>query len=65
MEAENLKEIFLETLNDLSLSIAYLKGKSILPFEIKKIASECKISTAEAYEMLEKAKREKWSWRKK
>nr|DAI55158.1 MAG TPA: hypothetical protein [Caudoviricetes sp.] len=65
MEAENLKEIFLETLNDLSLSIAYLKGKSILPFEIKKIANECKISTAEAYEMLEKAKREKWSWRKK
>lgn len=65
MEAENLKEIFLETLDDLNLSISFLKSSSILPFEIEKIACECKISTAEAYEMLEKAKREKWSWRKK
>lgn len=63
METESLKKTFLETLHALSLSIAYLKDKSILPYEIEKIANECKISTIEAYKMLEKAKKEKWSWK--
>ena len=48
METESLKKTFLETLHALSLSIAYLKDKSILPYEIEKIANECKISTIEA-----------------
>ena len=62
--AENLQDKFLEALNDLSLSIAYLRGRCLLPYETKLIASRCKISESEVYHMLETAKKEKWSLKK-
>ena len=36
---ENLQNNFLETLHDLSLSIAYLRNSTLLPYETKLIAS--------------------------
>mgnify|MGYP003358851677 CR=1 FL=1 len=62
--AENLQNVFLETLHDLSLSIAYLRGRCLLPYEIKLIASRCKISESEVFNILETAKKEKWSLKK-
>jgi len=41
---ENLQNNFLETLHDLSLSIAYLRNSTLLPYETKLIATRCKIS---------------------
>ena len=61
---ENLKNIFLETLHDLSLSIAYLRNSTLLPYEAKLIASRCKISESEVFHVLETAKQEKWSLKK-
>ena len=61
---ENLKNVFLETLHDLSLSIAYLRNSALLPYEAKLIASRCKISESEVFNVLETAKKEKWSLRK-
>ena len=61
---ENIKETFLETLHDLSLSIAYRRGRCLLPYETKLIASICKISESEVYHVLETAKKEKWSLKK-
>ena len=57
---ENLKGIFLETLHDLNISVAYLRNKDILPYEVEILSSRCKISTAEVFKVLEKAKKEKW-----
>ena len=62
--SENLQNVFLETLHDLSLSIAYLRGRCLLPYETKLIASRCKISESEVYHVLETAKKEKWSLKK-
>lgn len=62
--AENFQKIFLETLHDLSLSLAYLKGRCLLPYETKLIASRCKISESEVFKVLETAKKEKWSLKK-
>ena len=62
--AENLQDKFLEALNDLSLSIAYLRGRCLLPYETKLIASRCKISESEVYHVLETAKKEKWTLKK-
>ena len=57
---ENLKETFLETLHDLNISVAFLRNKDILPYEVEILSSRCKISTAEVFEVLERAKKEKW-----
>ena len=62
--SENLQDKFLETLHDLSLSIAYLRGRCLLPYETKLIASRCKISESEVLKTLETAKNEKWSLKK-
>ena len=61
---ENFQNIFLETLHDLSLSIAYLRNSCLLPYEIKILASRCKISESEVFHVLETAKKEKWSLKK-
>ena len=61
---ENLQTNFLETLHDLSLSLAYLKGRCLLPYETKLIANRCKISESQVFEVLETAKKEKWSLKK-
>ena len=61
---ENFQNIFLETLHDLSLSIAYLRNSCLLPYEIKILASRCKISESEVLETLKIAKKEKWSLKK-
>lgn len=61
---ENLQNVFLETLNDLSLSIAYLRNSCLLPYETKLIATRCKISESEVFNVLETAKKEKWSLKK-
>ena len=60
----NIKETFLETLHDLSLSIAYLRNSCLLPYEIKILANRCKISESEVLETLKIAKKEKWSLKK-
>ena len=57
---DNLKEMFLETLHDLSISVAFLRNKDILSYEVEILSSRCKISTAEVFEVLERAKKEKW-----
>lgn len=62
--AENFQKIFLETLHDLSLSLAYLKGRCLLPYETKLIANRCKISESQVFEVLETAKKEKWTLKK-
>lgn len=62
--SENLQNNFLETLHDLSLSIAYLRNSTLLPYETKLIASRCKISESEVFKVLETAKKEKWSLKK-
>jgi 60S ribosomal protein L35 len=62
--AEKLQNIFLETLHDLSLSLAYLRNSHLLPYETKLIASRCKISESEVFHVLETAKKEKWSLKK-
>ena len=61
---ENFQNIFLETLHDLSLSLAYLRGRCLLPYEAKLIANRCKISESEVLETLKIAKKEKWSLKK-
>ena len=62
---ENLQNVFLETLHDLSLSIAYLRNSCLLlPYEIKILAIRCKISESEVLETLKIAKKEKWSLKK-
>ena len=61
---ENLQNNFLETLHDLSLSLAYLRNSHLLPYETKLIASRCKISVFEVYHVLEIAKKEKWTLKK-
>ena len=61
---ENLQNVFLETLHDLSLSIAYLRNSTLLPYEAKLVATRRKISESEAYHVLETAKKEKWSLKK-
>ena len=61
---ENLQNNFLETLHDLSLSIAYLRNSTLLPYETELIASRCKISVSEVYHVLEIAKKEKWTLKK-
>lgn len=63
--AENFQKIFLETLHDLSLSLAYLKGRCLLPYETKLIANRCKISESEVFHVLETAKKEKWTLKNK
>ena len=60
---ENIKETFLETLHDLSLSIAYLRNSTLLPYETKLIASRCKISESEVYHVLETAKKKNGLWK--
>lgn len=62
--AENFQKIFLETLHDLRLSLAYLRNSTLLPYETKLIASRCKISESEVFHVLETAKKEKWSLKK-
>lgn len=62
--AENFQKIFLETLHDLSLSIAYLRNSTLLPYETKLIATRYKISVSEVYHVLETAKKENWSLKK-
>lgn len=62
--AENFQKFFLETLHDLSLSLAYLKGRCLLPYETKLIANRCKISESQVFEVLETAKKENWSLKK-
>lgn len=62
--AENLQNVFLETLHDLSLSIAYLRNSTLLPYETELIASRCKISVSEVYHVLEIAKKEKRTLKK-
>lgn len=62
--AENFQKIFLETLHDLSLSLAYLRNSTLLPYETKLIASRCKISESEVFHVLETAKKEKWTLKK-
>lgn len=61
---ENLQNVFLETLHDLSLSLAYLRNSHLLPYETKLIATRCKISESEVLETLKIAKKEKWSLKK-
>ena len=61
---ENLQNIFLETLHDLSLSLAYLRNSHLLPYETKFIATRCKISESEVLKTLETAKKEKWTLKK-
>lgn len=61
---ENLQNNFLETLHDLSLSIAYLRNSCLLPYEIKILAIRCKISESEVLETLKIAKKEKWTLKK-
>lgn len=61
---ENLQDKFLETLHDLSLSIAYLRNSCLLPYEIKILAIRCKISESEVLKTLETAKKEKWTLKK-
>jgi 60S ribosomal protein L35 len=61
---ENLQNNFLETLHDLSLSLAYLRNSHLLPYETKLIAARCKISESEMLKTLETAKKEKWSLKK-
>ena len=62
--AENFQNIFLETLHDLSLSLAYLRNSCLLPYEIKILAIRCKISESELLKTLETAKKEKWTLKK-
>ena len=62
--SENLQNNFLETLHDLSLSLAYLRNSHLLPYETKLIATRCKISESEVLETLKIAKKEKWSLKK-
>ena len=62
--SENLQNNFLETLHDLSLSIAYLRNSTLLPYATKFIATRCKISESEVLKTLETAKKEKWSLKK-
>lgn len=62
--AENFQKIFLETLHDLSLSLAYLRNSTLLPYETKLIASRCEISESEVFHVLETAKKEKWTLKK-
>lgn len=62
--AENFQNIFLETLHDLSLSLAYLRNSCLLPYEIKILAIRCKISESEVLKTLETAKKEKWTLKK-
>ena len=62
--AENFQKIFLETLHDLSLSLAYLRNSCLLPYEIKILAIRCKISESEVFNILETAKKEKWTLKK-
>ena len=57
---DNLKETFLETLHDLSISVAFLRNKEILPYEVEILSTRCKISTDEVFKVLERAKKEKW-----
>ena len=57
---DNLKEMFLETLHDLSISVAFLRNKDILSYEVEILSSRCKISTDEVFEVLERAKKENW-----
>ena len=61
---ENLQNKFLETLHDLSLSIAYLRNSCLLPYEVKILASGCTGSESEVLETLKIAKKEKWSLKK-
>lgn len=49
MEIENLKETFLETLNDLNLSISFLRDKKLVGYEVKLLANRCKISQVEVH----------------
>ena len=62
--SENLQDKFLEALQDLSLSIAYLRNSCLLPYEIKILAIRCKISESEVLETLKIAKKEKWTLKK-
>ena len=57
---DNLKEMFLETLHDLNISVAFLRNKDILPYEVEILSSRCKISTDEVFKVLERAKKENW-----
>ena len=61
---ENLQNNFLETLHDFSLSIAYLRNSTFLPYETKLIATRCKISESQVFEVLETARKEKWTLKK-
>ena len=61
---DNLKEMFLETLHDLSISVAFLRNKEILPYEVEILSTRCKISTDEVFKVLERAKKENWSLKK-
>ena len=60
---DNLKEMFLETLHDLSISVAFLRNEEILPYEVEILSTRCRISTDEVFKVLERAKKE--NWRKK
>ena len=60
----NLQNVFLETLHELSLSIAYLRISHLLAYETELIASRCKISESQVFEVLETARKEKWSLKK-
>ena len=57
---DNLKEMFLETLHDLSISVAFLRNEEILPYEVEILSTRCKISTDEVFKVLERAKKENW-----
>jgi len=52
-------------LDDLNLSISFLRDKKLVGYEVKLLANRCKISQVEVHEVLERAKQENWSWRKK
>ena len=57
---DNLKEMFLETLHDLRISVAFLRNEEILPYEVEILSTRCKISTDEVFKVLERAKKENW-----
>ena len=57
---DNLKEMFLETLHDLSISVAFLRNEEILPYEVEILSTRCRISTDEVFKVLERAKKENW-----
>ena len=61
---DNLKEMFLETLHDLRISVAFLRNEEILPYEVEILSTRCKISTDEVFKVLERAKKENWSLKK-